>query len=77
MTRFLRSLFRRRSVVVQTYRVKPTRLKELQNRRHAQLAAEIGWIWPVYRDELGIDLERALAEELARDPGFRLHHGTV
>lgn len=42
MIRWLRSLFRRRPIVVQTFHVKRTDLQQLREKTHAQLARELG-----------------------------------
>lgn len=45
MIKRILSFFRRPTVVVHTYKVKKSNLE--YERMHQQLAAEIGWPWPV------------------------------
>lgn len=51
LTATLRRLYdrfaKRRPVVVQTYKTKPTKLETLKADKTAQLAAELGWPWPL------------------------------
>lgn len=65
----LARFFRPRPVVVKTYTVKREDWKKLRNAKCAELAAEIGWPWPLHRDpfaDLPGDLESAVEAELSR-----------